>query len=222
MTIEISDTSYPAMYESGLRIATAAHLGQTRADGVTPYIVHPVTVRDRLLRKLSRFKVGESTLPGLPGALWLATGLERWNGEPIALIASCAALCHDVVEDHPEFDLTDAFLQAGFPSEFVRRITRIVVWLSNEGDGDYLDYLLTLAKRIDMWAIMPVIQPSPLASTVEDSLICLLIKQADMEANLLDLDNLPSKGRRKSMHTKYTLAHWILFRTRPDLSPLST
>lgn len=40
--------------------------------------------------------------------------------------------------------------------------------------------------------------------------LAIQVKLADMEANLADLDNLPSKAARKGLKTKYELARYIL------------
>lgn len=43
--------SYSNLIESAYSLARTAHLGQTRRDGITPYITHPIDVTQRVKRR---------------------------------------------------------------------------------------------------------------------------------------------------------------------------
>jgi (p)ppGpp synthase/HD superfamily hydrolase len=66
-------------FKQAVDIATQAHEGQTRADGATPYIEHPLAVADLVER-------------------WNKTGVITAGPEALNRMR-CAAVLHDVVED---------------------------------------------------------------------------------------------------------------------------
>jgi (p)ppGpp synthase/HD superfamily hydrolase len=66
-------------FKQAVDIATQAHEGQTRADGATPYIEHPLAVADLV-------------------ECWNKTGVITAGPEALNRMR-CAAVLHDVVED---------------------------------------------------------------------------------------------------------------------------
>lgn len=117
------------MIQKALEFAIKAHEGQTRKDGVTPYIVHPVGVADRV----------------------------RQNGGTVEMYV--AALLHDVVEDTDVtldqvrqefgdvvaqlvFELTDVYTSEAFPSK--NRAERKFL------ENDRLSKISLEAKRIKL------------------------------------------------------------------------
>jgi len=170
-----------------LFVVTEAHEGQFRADNKTPYVVHPVEVSRRVRKRIVSMAYPEVTAQA--NKYGLTQGLE------LLLVAGIAALGHDVREDKPEFPLEQRFLEVGIPSVYVIIAMVIIGQMTNDTGGDYLDYILFLKANAG-W-------------------ITLLIKEEDMNVNYEDTASIPSKGRQKSMRTKYLLSHYILFGTKP-------
>lgn len=185
MTIDKNYVS--TYYELVLAIVAEAHQGQTRADKKTPYIVHPVEVERRV-----RDKINEMPYPEVSHVATHLYGISVWE---LLLVAMIVALGHDVKEDKPDFPLAERLLAIGIPANIVKIAIDSIDQLSNTTGGDYLDYILFLKANAG-W-------------------IVLLVKEEDMNVNWDDIDGIPSKGRQKSMRTKYLLAHYILFDRKP-------
>jgi hypothetical protein len=173
-------------YAAGLAVVTEAHDGQFRADQKTPYVVHPVEVARRVRARFDAMPY--------PEVKRLAKEYAFDDTVEFVLMAVLAALGHDVKEDKPKFPLVERWIAAGIPEKIAKMADAVVTTLSNVG-GDYLDYILYLK--------------------LHGQFVSLLIKEEDMNVNWVDIDGIPSKGRRKSMRTKYLLAHYILFGRKP-------
>lgn len=169
-------------------VVTDAHRGQTRADKKTPYIVHPLEVMRRVRARIE-------AMPYPEVAQIAKTHYLLDDPQTFVLAACLAAAGHDVKEDKPDFPLRDRWLSAGIPAVAVEIAIASIDQLSNTTGGDYLDYILFLRHHAD-W-------------------ITLVVKEEDMNTNWDDIDGIPSKGRQKSMRTKYLLAHFILFDRKP-------
>lgn len=174
-------------HELVLAVVAEAHQGQTRADGKTPYIVHPVEVERRVRAKMSAMPY--------PEVVRIAKEYYGITAIELALVAMIVALGHDVKEDKPDFPLSAKLIGIDIPAHLVAIAMAAIDQLSNTTGGDYLDYILHL-KRHAGWVV-------------------LLVKEEDMNTNWDDIDGIPSKGRQKSMRTKYLLAHFILFDRKP-------
>lgn len=144
------------------------HAGQTRADGITPYCTHPLSVKAKLARQ----------------PYWTSLSTEdQFRAEAMALL-------HDAVEDGRATweQLQEWGYESIIPS--LKLLTHF--------DGDsYLVYLIALLDSGDM--------------------VALVVKLADMDANLEDLPNHPSPGARKGLKTKYELARYILTHHNPTV-----
>jgi hypothetical protein len=173
-------------FNAALSVVTEAHEGQTRADKTTPYIVHPTDVARRI-----REKIESMTYPEVAAAA-ARYGL---TADELFLAALLVGLGHDVKEDKPGFPLKERWIAAGIPENVVTVAIASIDLLSNTTGGDYLDYLLYLRSEGD-W-------------------LALIAKEEDMNSNWDDIDRIPSKGRQKSMRTKYLLGHFILFDRKP-------
>jgi hypothetical protein len=174
-------------FELALFVVTEAHEGQTRADQKTPYIVHPVEVARRVRNRIQSMAYPLVAIEARKQGL--AEALE------LLLIAGIAALGHDAKEDNKEYPLAQRFIEVGIPEVYVTPAIVVINQMTNASGGDYLDYILWL-KEYACW-------------------ITLLIKEEDMNVNYDDTVGIPSKGRQKSMRTKYLLAHYILFGRKP-------
>jgi hypothetical protein len=173
-------------YELVLAIVAEAHQGQTRADKKTPYIVHPVEVERRVRARVHAMPYPEVV------RIAAQYGITQFE---LLLVIMIVALGHDVKEDKPDFPLAERLLAIGIPANLVKIAMDSIDQLSNTTGGDYLDYILFLKANAG-W-------------------IVLLVKEEDMNTNWDDIDGIPSKGRQKSMRTKYLLAHFILFDRKP-------
>jgi (p)ppGpp synthase/HD superfamily hydrolase len=157
-------------------VADAAHLGQLRADGVTPYIRHPRRVAE-LVNKVMKDHLFMAFYGG-------AAGTDLTRDLAVGERAQVVALLHDVLEDTP---VTAGHLQdLGFSQEVLIAVT----CLTRVPGVSYVDYLVGILNHPD-----PVVR---------------MVKLADLEANLEDVDNVPDETRRKAMRTKFELAHYIL------------
>lgn len=109
-----------AAIHTALIIAERAHAGQTRRDGVTPFILHPLRVAVRV------------------GGL-------HWEGFVPPVVPIVTALLHDTVEDVPGFDIWKAVEQITprakeqqYIVDYVRALTKV----PNEPNKGYYEYII--------------------------------------------------------------------------------
>lgn len=169
-----------------LGLATEGHNGQFRKDKITPYISHPIAVREIALQYISQMNaVGVPVLY----ANNLSFGL-------MSQAVEIVALAHDLVEDHPDkftivsfMDILHEKFEKEYPLNFFRIIESALISVTHSDPKEsYLDYVLRAKKNK----------------------IGRIVKLSDISHNLstLDVNNKHLHHKRE----KYELARYILLK----------
>ncbi len=183
------------LVEKSLEIATKAHENQKRRDGKTPYITHPIAVKDIVLNQLNLFfdktKTHNYSNVRLIDAAYRSVPFQEYDF--IQLVES-VALLHDAWEDNENFTLEyilGEFYKENFDHNFLVCISKSLDALTHRKNETYLDYILR-AKKDE---------------------ISRIIKIADIEHNISTRNGSNTAGEIKKDELaiqKYQLARYIL------------
>lgn len=130
--IPVVPLSGDALVAKARTLAEAAHAGQFRANGKTPYIEHPLAVERELMERWGNVLLDAGIAAGTPEDADL-----RARGRAVALL-------HDVAEsDAAHRLLFDDLAAAGIGS-----VVEELRLLTKKPDATYLDYILTIRGRL--------------------------------------------------------------------------
>lgn len=169
---------------TALKIATEAHEGQYRWDGVTPYIEHPTAVAGCAIALYNSFCL----LSGRPISP---------NDETVII---SAAYLHDVIEDcgYTYSSLRDKLSELGVDESFDVLISKTVFELSRGDDASYEEFIFFIAGEWSFRAVL--IKMADIKSNLNDC-------YKDLKG---DLSNKDRKYLEKLV-TKYRLSYRVLF-----------
>ena len=181
--------------KKALEIATKAHEGQFRKDGITPYITHPVAVRDIALNWVKDFKeIKEDSDVGLYRIIYWAFVEAQALGITKKLFIEIIRITsenHDGPEDASDKGFTIDYIiselqkvEQDYPITFFILIQRALDSVTKREGESYLDFIIR----------------------AKSNRIGRIIKMADIQHNLSTLD--PKKDKHKI--DKYSLAKHIL------------